>query len=45
MNLMCEEQAGFRKNYSTTDHVLSLKYLTDLYLFRGKKIVLRLYRL
>ena len=35
MNLLCEEQAGFRKNYGTTDHLFSLKCLTDLYLFRG----------
>ena len=35
---MCEEQAGFRKNYSTTDHIFNLKCLIDLYLFRGKKL-------
>ena len=35
-NLLCEEQAGFRKNYSTTDHIFNLKCLIDLYLFRGK---------
>ena len=38
MNLLCEEQAGFRKNYGTTDHIFNLKCLIDLYLFRGKKI-------
>ena len=38
MNLLCEEQAGFRKNYGTTDHILSLKCLTDVYLFREKKL-------
>ena len=37
-NLLCEEQAGFRKNYSTTDHIFNLKCLIDLYLFRGKKL-------
>ena len=36
MNLLCEEQAGFRKNYGTTDHIISLKCLTGLYLFRMK---------
>ena len=36
MNLLCEEQAGFRKNYGTTDHIISLYCLTDLYLFRGE---------
>ena len=36
VNLMCEEQAGFRKNYSTTDHVFNIKCLIDLYLFRSK---------
>ena len=38
MNLLCEEQAGFRKKYGTTDHIFNLKCLIDLYLFRGKKI-------
>ena len=32
MNLLCEEQAGFRKNYSTVDHIFNLKCLIDLYL-------------
>ena len=36
MNLLCEEQAGFRKKYGTTDHIFNLKCLIDLYLFRGK---------
>ena len=35
---MCEEQAGFCKNYSTTDNIFNLKCLIDLYLFRGKKL-------
>ena len=38
MNLLCEEQAGFHKKYGTTDHIFSLKCLTDLYLFRGNKL-------
>jgi hypothetical protein len=37
-NILCEEQAGFRKNYSTTDHIFSLKMLIDLYLSKGKKL-------
>lgn len=38
MNILSEEQAGFRKQYSTTDHIFNLKCLIDLYLFRGKKL-------
>ena len=36
--LMCKEQAGFRKGYSTTDHIFILKCLIDLYLHRGRKL-------
>ena len=35
MNLLCEEQAGFRKKCGTTDHIFNLKCIIDLYLFRG----------
>jgi hypothetical protein len=37
-SLMCEEQAGFRKGYSTTYHIYNLKCLIDLYLHRGRKL-------
>ena len=38
MNLLCEEQAGFRKKYGTTDHIFNLKCIIDLYLFRGRNL-------
>ena len=38
MNVLAEEQAGFRKGYGTTDHSFNLKCLIDLYLFRGRKL-------
>ena len=38
MNLLCEEQAGFRKNYSTIDHIFNMKCLIDLYLQRRKPL-------
>ena len=38
MNMLCEEQAGFRKKYGTTDHIFNLKCIIDLYVFRGKKL-------
>ena len=37
MNLLCEEQAEFRKGYSTIDHMFNLKCLVDLNLHRKKK--------
>ena len=38
MNILAEEQAGFRKGYGTADHIFNLKCLIDLYLFRGKRL-------
>ena len=38
MNVLAEEQAGFRKGYGTTDHIFNLKCLIDIYLFRGRKL-------
>ena len=37
MNLICEEQAGFRKHYGTTDRIFNLKCIIDLYLCRDKQ--------
>ena len=37
-NVLCEEQAGFRKHYSIVDHIFSLKMLVDLYLAKNKKL-------
>ena len=37
-NVLCEEQAGFRKHYSTVDHVFTLKMLIDFYMLKGKKL-------
>ena len=38
MNILNEEQAGFRKHYSTTDHIFNLKCLIDLYLCGGRQL-------
>ena len=38
MNLLCEEQAGVRKHYGTTDHIFNLKRIIDLYLCRDKQL-------
>jgi hypothetical protein len=37
-NILCEEQAGFRKHYSTTDHMFNLKCLIDLYVRCNKPL-------
>jgi hypothetical protein len=39
LSVLCEEQAGFRKNYGTYDHIFNLKYLVDLYLQRNKPFI------
>ena len=36
--LLGEDQAGFRANYSTMDHVFTLKSIIDLYLSNKKKL-------
>jgi hypothetical protein len=38
MSILCEEQAGFRKHYSTTDHMFNLKCLIDMYLRCNKTL-------
>ena len=37
-NVLCEEQAGFRKQYSTTDHIFNLNCFIDLYLRCNKAL-------
>ena len=37
-NLICREQAGFRKNYSTADNIFILKSLIDIVQSQKKKI-------
>lgn len=44
-HLLSEEQAGFRKNYGTLDHVFSLKLLIDFLLKIKEKACLRFHRL
>ena len=36
--LLCEEQAGFRRSYSTVDHIFTLKMLIEFYLGKNKKL-------
>ena len=38
MSILYEEQAGFRKHYSTTDHIFNLKCLIDMYLRCNKTL-------
>lgn len=37
-NGISEIQAGFRKSYSTTDHIFLLKSIIDLYLCQGRRL-------
>jgi hypothetical protein len=37
-NVLCEEQAGFKNQYSTTDHIYNLDCLIDLYLRCNKPL-------
>ena len=36
--LLTEEQAAFRKHYSTTNHIFSLKMLVDFCLYKKKRL-------
>ena len=45
INSIGNKQAGFRKGQSTTDQILSLKCLIDLYLKKQIKIILHIHRL
>ena len=40
--LLIEEQAGFRKHYSTADHIFSLKMLIDYYLYKRSSYIVHL---
>ena len=37
-DILCENQAGFRKHYSTTDHIFTLHLLIELFKYQKKKI-------
>ena len=43
--LLGEEQAGFRRNYSTLDHIFTLHILTNYYISHKKTIILFVSRL
>ena len=46
LNLLGEEQAGFRSKYGVNDHIFTLHSLIDFFLFKKKKkTILRLYKL
>ena len=38
MALLSEAQAGFCKDYSTSDHIFTLKSLIDIYLYKNKRL-------
>ena len=40
--LLIDEQAGFRKHYSTADHIFSLKMLIDIYLYKESGYIVHL---
>ena len=42
MNILAEEQAEFRKGYSTTYQFFNMKCLIDLYVFRGENYLAHL---
>ena len=37
-NVLSENQTGFRKGYSTVDHIFLLKSIIDLYRFKKRKL-------
>ena len=37
-SILSENQAGFRKNYSTTDHIFTLKHIIDLFCLKKKRL-------
>ena len=38
--MMSEAQAGFRKGYSTTDQIFTLKCIVELFLCQGRRLIL-----
>ncbi len=43
--ILGNEQAGFRKDYSTLDHILTLHILSNFYINNGQQLFLCIYRL